>query len=120
MTEADPRERALRPEDLGRLFVQRANAGDAEGLVALYEPTAVLALPGGRTATGADEIRRFYTRLLADRPTFSPGPQRPALRHGDVALTSTRTQAGATAEVAHRQPDGSWRWVIDQPNVLGE
>jgi hypothetical protein len=38
---------------------------------------------------------------------------------GDLALTSTRLPAGGAAvEVARRQPDGSWRWVIDQPAVL--
>ena len=38
---------AAQPEELGRFFVERANAGDVEGLVALYEPSAVLAVPGG-------------------------------------------------------------------------
>ena len=33
------------PEDLGRYFLDRANAGDVDGLVALYEPGAVLASP---------------------------------------------------------------------------
>ncbi len=113
------RDRALDPEDLSRLFVERANAGDVEGLVALYEPEATLALPGGRTATGHQEIRTFYEQLLADRPSFNPGPQQPALRNGELALTSTRIPAGATAEVARRQHDGSWRWAIDQPDVLG-
>ena len=110
----------MQPEDLSRFFIERANAGDVEGLVVLYEPTAVLALPGGKTAAGAKQIRQFYAKLLADRPTFSPGPQRPVLRNGDLALTSTRIPAGETTEVARRQPDGSWRWIIDQPNVLGE
>ena len=40
--------RALEPEDLDRLFLRRANAGDVDGLVALYEPDAVLAFPPGR------------------------------------------------------------------------
>jgi len=41
------------------------------------------------------------------------------IRHGNLALTSTRlTGGGATVEVAGRQPDGSWRWVIDQPALL--
>ena len=31
------KERALKPEDLTRLFVERANAGDAAGLAELYE-----------------------------------------------------------------------------------
>ena len=43
---------AAQPEDLGALFLERANAGDVEGLVALYEPGAVLAFPAGRLATG--------------------------------------------------------------------
>jgi ketosteroid isomerase-like protein len=114
------RERAARPEDLSRLFVERANAGDVEGLVALYEPEAVLAFPPGAVSVGSQAIREAYQRLLADRPTFAAGEQRPALRHGELALTSTRlVGGGATVEVARRQPDGTWLWVIDQPNVRG-
>ena len=58
---------ARRPEDLGDFFVQRANAGDVEGLVALYEPDAVLAFPRGRVTVGHDEIRKVYADLLADQ-----------------------------------------------------
>lgn len=82
MTDPTP---AHEPEDLGRFFVHRANAGDVAGLVALYEPDAVLATTGG-------EVRG------SDAPT----------RCG-----------GATAEVARRRPDGTWRWVLDRPNVVG-
>ncbi len=112
------RERATSPEDLSQFFLERANAGDVDGLVALYEPHAVLALPPGQVATGEQAIREFYERLLEDRPTFAAGVQRPALVNGDLALTSTRIPGGATAEIARRQPDGSWLWVADQPNVL--
>jgi ketosteroid isomerase-like protein len=113
------RERATQPEDLGRFFVQRANAGDVDGLVALYEPDAVLAFPPGQVATGTAAIRQVYERIVAGKPTFEEGAHQPALRFGDLALTSTRlVGGGATAEVARRQPDGPWLWVIDQP-VLG-
>jgi hypothetical protein len=47
------REPAVQPEDLSRLFLERANAGDADGLVALYEPEAVLASPPGQVTTGS-------------------------------------------------------------------
>jgi ketosteroid isomerase-like protein len=110
---------AREPEDLSRLFVERANARDVEGLVALYEPDAVLATPDGGEVRGEAEIRSFYATLTASAPKFAPGAQHPALRIGELALTSTRlpSGAGATAEVARRQPDGTWRWVLDRPNV---
>jgi ketosteroid isomerase-like protein len=115
---AEP-EPAMQPEDLGRYFLERANAGDVEGLVALYEPGAVLAFPPGRLTIGHDQIRQVYAELLADKPSFGSAGQQPVIRNGDLALTSTRLPAGgATVEVARRQPDGSWRWVIDQPAVL--
>ena len=118
MTADAVQEKASTPEDLGRFFVERANAGDVEGLVALYEPDAVLALPGGQVAVGSEAIRSAYHRLLAMGRTYTSESQEPALVHGDLALTSTRIPGGATAEVARRQPDGSWLWVLDRPNVL--
>jgi ketosteroid isomerase-like protein len=111
---------AVEPEDLGRFFVERANAGDVEGLVALYEPDAVLAFPPGQVVTGTQAIRDAYTAFLAAGPTLAPGDPQPALRFGDLALTSTRLDTGgATVEIARLQPNGTWLWVIDQPNVLG-
>jgi ketosteroid isomerase-like protein len=113
------RERARRPEDLNRLVLERLNAADVEGLVQLYEPDAVLALPGGGTATGRAEIRAAYERIVADRPRFEPGKQGQTLVSGDLALTSVLLPGGgATTEVARRQPDGTWLWVLDQPSVL--
>jgi ketosteroid isomerase-like protein len=120
MQHDDHREPAGRPGDLSRLFLERANAGDVDGLVALYEPTAALALPTGDVARGVNAIREAYTQLLAERPTFIAGKQRPPLVVGELALTSTRLLNGsATAEVARRQPDGTWLWAADQPDVLG-
>jgi ketosteroid isomerase-like protein len=114
-------EPARNPEDLARFFMVRANAGDVEGLVALYEPDALLAGPAGQAIRGHDAIRRFYAQLLADRPTFQAGDQRPALRCGDLALTSSRLLNGiVTAEVARQQPDGTWLWAIDQPAIARE
>jgi hypothetical protein len=43
------------------------------------------------------------------------GEQRPALISGNLALTSTRSLDGSvTAEVARRQEDGTWLWVLDK------
>jgi ketosteroid isomerase-like protein len=114
-------EPAPNPEDLARFFIVRANAGDVDGLVNLYEPVALLAGLAGQVMRGHDAIRRFYAQLLADRPTFQAGKQRPALRRGDLALTSSRLLNGmVTAEVARQQPDGTWLWAIDQPAIARE
>ena len=44
--------------------------------------------------------------------------RRRALRRGDLALTSMCLAHGAiTAEIAVRQPDGTWRWAVDQPAI---
>jgi ketosteroid isomerase-like protein len=111
---------ATEPEDLSRFIVDRLNAGDLDGLVALYEPDAVLALPGGRVAAGSTQIRAAYQRLLAGRQVFTPGTARPTVRSGELALTSTRLSDGTvTVEVARRQPDGTWLWVLDQPDITG-
>ncbi|MBR8642787.1 nuclear transport factor 2 family protein [Streptomyces tuirus] len=110
------RKAATEPNDLGRYFIERANAGDVDGLVALYEPNAVLAFPPGNLATGHEEIREVYERFVAAAPVLSPGRQHPALVTGDLALTaSTLTNGDVTVEVARRQPDGAWLWVADQP-----
>ena len=53
------REKAARPEDLARLFVERANAGDAEGLAELYEPDAVLGFPPGEVTVGRELTKQF-------------------------------------------------------------
>ena len=115
----EAREAALDPEHLPGFFVARANAGDVEGLVALYEPDTVLAGPEGRTLGGTEAIRSFYAALLADRPRFEPREQMPALLRGDLALTSSRLTDGTVrAEVARRQADGTWLWAVDQPAIV--
>ena len=110
--------KAMHPDDLGKFFMERANSGDVEGIIALYESDAILALPSGEVANGAMNIRRFFEGLLTNKQSFQ-GEVRSSLINGELALTSTRFPGGATAEVARRQTDGSWLWLIDQPKVLG-
>ncbi|MGP4004809.1 YybH family protein [Streptomyces sp. 8N706] len=115
------RERAARPEDLARLFVERANAGDAEGLAELYEPDAVLGFPPGDMTVGRDAIRAVFDQLVAQRPRFEPEEALPTLLWGDLALTATRPAdgTGGRAQVARRQPDGTWLRILDRPEAAG-
>ncbi|MEV6562511.1 nuclear transport factor 2 family protein [Nocardia sp. NPDC051756] len=110
---------ATEPNDLGKLFIELANAGDVDGLVALYEPDAVLAFPPGSLATGHAEIRKVYEQFVAAAPVLEPGRQHPALVSGDLAMTaSTLTSGEVAVEIARRQPDGSWLWATDQPSLV--
>ncbi|MDX6741322.1 YybH family protein [Actinocorallia sp. A-T 12471] len=109
--------KAERPEDLTRLFVERSNAGDADGVAALYAEDAVLAYPPGAQTVGREAIRALWAKVLENRPRFTPEAPLPTLVSGDLALTSTPPSdgSGARAQVARRQPDGSWLRVLDQP-----
>jgi uncharacterized protein (TIGR02246 family) len=114
------RDQAHTPEDLTRLFVERANAGDAAGVALLYEEDAVMAYPPGGVTVGRDAIRELFEQFLAKAPRFTPEPPLPTLISGELALTSTPPSdgAGARAQVVRRQPDGTWLRVLDQPEFV--
>jgi uncharacterized protein (TIGR02246 family) len=113
-------EKAQRPEDLTRLFVERANEGDAAGVAELYEEQAVMAYPPGKVTVGRDAIRALWEKVLANGPRFEQEPPLPTLISGDIALTSTppKDGAGARAQVTRRQSDGTWLRLLDQPEFV--
>lgn len=108
----------MKPEDLTRLFVDRVNAGDLDGLVDLYEPDAVIAFPPGRLTQGHAAIRELYAAMLADKPHFEYEEPLTTLLAGDLALTATPAQdaAGVRAQVLRRRSDGTWRRILDRPD----
>jgi ketosteroid isomerase-like protein len=109
--------RAMRPEDITRLFVERANARDAAGIAALYEQDAVMAFPPGEQTVGRAAIGQLWEEVLAHGPRFEFEDPMPTLVSGDIALTSTPAKdgTGVRAQVVRRQPDGSWLRLLDQP-----
>ena len=118
MSDEVGREPARDPQDLEQLLVSRQRAGDVDGMAALYEPQAALDCGDGRFTRGRDAIRAFYADLVATGRKFDFGDQRPAIISGDLALTSTCSPDGSvTAEIARRQGDGTWLWVIDQFSI---
>jgi hypothetical protein len=119
MADEVSREPARDPQDLERLLVSRERTGDVDGMAALYEPHAVLDCGDGQLMLGREAIRAFYAGQVAIGRKYDFGDQRPAIIRGDLALTSTRLPDGTvTAEVARRQSDGTWLWVIDQFSIV--
>ena len=119
MADEASRAPARDPQDLERLLVSRQRAGDVDGMTALFEPDAVLDRGGGELKRGRDAIRAFYAEVAATGRKWEFGVQRPAVVSGDLALTSTHLPDGrVTAEVARRQSDGTWLWVIDKHSIL--
>jgi uncharacterized protein (TIGR02246 family) len=122
---------ATEPEQMHGLFEQAFNAGDLEALMALYEPEAALIPQPGVIAEGTAAIRDSL-RWFLDRRGQIALDTKLVVRVGDVAFLANRwsltggtmpdgspAQLGAaTAEVARRQSDGTWRYVID--NAWGD
>lgn len=110
-------QQAKEPNELLPLLVERVRQGDVDGLVDLFENDAVLDTGAGLVA-GSAAIREFWSSFVASGIPVEVGNQTAALVNGDLALTSTvMPDGGVTVEVARRQADGSWRWVMDQPSL---
>ena len=117
-----------RPVEVHTLFREAFNAGDLRGLMALYEPDAVLIpQPGAEPVRGARAIRAALRGFLALKGRVELQTKH-VVEHGDIALLRAAWRLNGTgpdgapvemthgsAEIVRRQPDGSWRYVIDHP-----
>src|SRR5437016_3264211 len=88
----EPAMAAETPRDLHRLFVERANAGDLDGLLALYEPEAVYVAPDGLQIRGAHAVRELLAQLLNSSPRFEL-VTKDVVRVGNLALISSEWRA---------------------------
>ncbi len=106
------------PQDLEQLLISRLREGDVDGIVDLYEAGAMLDDGSGSLAIGKKAIRKVFMDFAATGDKFELGAQQDAIICGDLALTSTRLSDGTvTAEIARRQSDGTWLWVIDRFSI---
>jgi uncharacterized protein (TIGR02246 family) len=113
--------------DIHRLVQDAFNAGDTDALVALYEEDAAMATSDGTFVKGRDAIREQWSGFVALGGNIQMST-RYAVVVGETALLSNEwnfTGAGMefssrTAEVARRQPDGTWKYVIDHPYAAAD
>ena len=97
------------------------NERNIDGLMTLYAED-VMVLVDGSTITGLPAIREQWLEFLAMNGHITVR-SRFALAAGDLAVLSNEWtledgadhMSAVTAEVARRQPDGDWLYVVDHP-----
>ena len=118
---------ARTPEEIHALIAAALNAGDRDAFTTLHEPMATVVVPpDGRRVTGADAIRDAIAPILALRPAMRIEVV-DKIQSDGLALTQGRwtlsghdgheliAMSGLGTMVSRRQPDGSWRIVLDNP-----
>ena len=124
-------ERALL-EEADRRYVETANAGDVEGLVALYADDATRFSPSGESSSGPAAMRAF-AEGVASIPGFHLEPTLIAMEvsgSGDLAYTLNELELTTTDDDGapsiqrlrdlhtwRREVDG-WKIVVDLWQVL--
>ena len=121
---------ATTPEQIHRLFEEAFNAGDLDGLMELYESNAALIAQPGSVANGVEQARTALQGFLSIKGRITLDTKL-VVTVGELAyLSNTWSLSGTgpdgnpvslgatTAEVARRQADGSWRYVIE--NAWGD
>lgn len=118
---------ARTPEQVHDIFTTAFKSGDLKTLVSLYEPNATLMPQPGVPVSGHEAIGAALGQFLALGGDFVMERPR-VLRTETMAVLyakwklSARTPdglpielSGDTTDVVRLQPDGSWRYVIDNP-----
>lgn len=115
-------------DELHDLFFERVNAHDLEGLIDLFEPDCSFTDLEDNRLAGVEALRTFLGGFLEVCREIHTTVHKTCTYGDKVALTSNRWEAvlafpdgstgsatGTSAEVSHRRPDGTWRYVIDEP-----
>jgi uncharacterized protein (TIGR02246 family) len=108
-------------------FVEAFNARDLEALMALFHPDAGFVPAPGQLVSGHAGIREVLQSFLSVNGTLQLDTVH-AVEVGDLALLRGHYRlrgtdkagkpvefTGRTVEVARKQPNGAWLYVIDSP-----
>lgn len=117
---------AKSPEEICQLFQQHMAAGDLDALMSVYDPEVVFLSQAGEVKHGQEELRKELAPLAAAQSRFDYNI-RQIIQSGDIALMHTDWEVSSpqpmftyAIEVARRQPDGTWRWLIGDPFTVGK
>jgi ketosteroid isomerase-like protein len=117
---------ARTPEEICRHFQKYMLEGDIDSVLSLYEPRAVFLDEAGELKSGIQELREQLAPFAAAKTLFNFAIKE-IITSGDIALMQTGwtvSSLGPTMlyaiEVARRQRDGTWRWVIGDPYTVNK
>jgi uncharacterized protein (TIGR02246 family) len=115
------------PNELHQAFADATNAKDLEAGLSLYADDGLAINLDGSQALGTEALEVMLLGLFGAMDSME-GTTRKVYVNGDIALTSAnwtgvvklpdgtvQEQSGTTVEVLVRQPDGTWKMVIDDP-----
>lgn len=113
------------PEDICRLFQRAMADGDLESVLSLYDPEAVFVNQAGELTRGRRGLRQELAPFAAMKARFDYAIKQ-VVETGDIALMHTQWKVSGTQpmtvyaiEVARRQANGTWRWLIGDPYTVG-
>jgi uncharacterized protein (TIGR02246 family) len=118
---------ARTPEEMDSEWAEAFNAGDGAAVLALYEPGAAFVVPTGDVIEGHEALTQVLGGFLALKPRIDLRTKQ-VVRAGDTAIVYSSWTLSATAPdgtalemsgeptvVLREQPDGTWRFLIDDP-----
>jgi ketosteroid isomerase-like protein len=117
----------MTPEEVLNSVTEGINARDLDSLMTLYEPLACFASQPEKLAKTPEGIRESLRSFIDMNGKLDLSVKR-VLKANDLALVITEWSFSGTgpdgkpvhmiaksADVLRQQPDGTWRFVIDNP-----
>jgi ketosteroid isomerase-like protein len=117
----------MTPEAVLNSVTEGINSGNLDSLLTLYEPLACFASQPGKLAKTPEGIRESLRSFINMNGILDLSVKR-VLKANDLALVITEWSFSGTgpnrkpvhmtaksADVLRQQPDGTWRFVIDNP-----
>jgi ketosteroid isomerase-like protein len=116
---------AMSPEEICLLFQKYMGEGDLESVLSVYDPDAVFLNQSRDVTKNREDLRRELAPLVARKARFDFTIKQ-VVQADDIALMHTAWSVSGpqpmkvhAIEVARRQQDGTWRWLIGDPFTVG-
>jgi uncharacterized protein (TIGR02246 family) len=117
---------AKSPEEICSVFQQYMAEGDIDSVLSVYDPEAVFLNQSGEVKKSGEALREELAPFAAMKAIFEFNIKQ-VVQTGDIALIHTEWKVSSpqqmsvyAIEVARRQADGTWRWLIGDPFTVGK